>query len=270
MDIYAKILQAQKENKIYAVATVVQTEGSVSRSPGAKMLVYGNGEVAGSVGGGSVEQQTVLDCLAAMKTGEISLKTYNNTGDPEGGMVCGSKVTVFIEPGKQLPYLYLCGCGHVAQAVLPLAKALGYYVVCFDARDISAFQGCLKDADELHVLDSFEKLRDMELISGASFIVCSYSHKTDGDILEAVLKKAPGYVGMLGGKPKIKALFKQLRVLGYSEELLRRIHAPIGLDLGGETPAEVALSIMSQVQAVRYGKTGQAMDEQLRDIIFPL
>lgn len=270
MDIYEKILHVQKENRPYAVATVVQTEGSAARSAGAKMLVCGNGEITGSVGGGSVEKQTIADCLAAIKAGQPVLKTYNTMSETGNGMVCGGNVTVFIEPGKQLPYLYLCGCGHVAQAVLPLAKALGYYAVCFDAWDISAFQDCLKDADELHVLDSFEKLKDMELVPGASFVVCSYSHKTDGEILEMILKKRPGYVGMLGGKPKIKALFKGLKERGYSEETLRQVHAPIGLDLGGETPAEVALAIMAQVQAARYGRSAQAMDDQLRNAIFPL
>ncbi len=74
MEIYEKILLAQKENWRYAVATVVKTEGTVSRSAGAKMLVYGNGDTTGSVGGGSVEQQTIADCLLAMKNGEPILK----------------------------------------------------------------------------------------------------------------------------------------------------------------------------------------------------
>ncbi len=268
MDIYEEILEARRQNRIYAVASVVKTEGSTSRSAGAKMLVLANGEISGSVGGGSAERQVVQDCQMAMETGEPLLKEYSTiTMD---GLSCSGSITVFIEPGKQLPYLYLCGCGHVAQAVLPLAKSLGYYVVCVDARDISPFRDALNGADELHILKHFRELAGMDLVSGASYVVCSYSHQTDGEILEVILNREPGYVGMLGGKPKIKALFGRLKKLGYGEALLRQVHAPIGLDLGGETPEEVALSIMAQVQAARYGRSGEPMSRLLRDAVFPL
>ena len=179
-------------------------------------------------------------------------------------------MTVFIEPGERLPYLYLCGCGHVAQAVLPLAKAMGYYVVAIDARDISGYEEALRSADELHILDSFDSIGQIGFVPGAAYIVCSFSHKTDGDILNTVLSKEPSYVGMLGGKPKIRALFMKLKENGYSEELLKQIHAPIGLDIGGETPAEIAVSIMAEVQAAKYGGSCRPMRDILHDSIFPL
>ena len=128
MEFYQQILNAKKENKIYATATVVQTEGNTPRKAGAKMLVFADGRVHGSVGGGIVEKQAIADCMASMKSGEAILKTYSAASPEmvERGMVCGNNMTIFIEPGERLPYLYLCGCGHVAQAVLPLAKAMGY------------------------------------------------------------------------------------------------------------------------------------------------
>jgi len=272
MEFYEQILKAKKENKIYAVASVVQTEGNTPRKPGAKMLVFSDGSISGSVGGGIVEKQAIADCLAAMKSGKTLLKTYSAFSQEvvDKGMVCGNNMTIFIEPGEQLPYLYLCGCGHVAQAVLPLAKTLGYYVVAVDARDISGYEDALKAADELHILESFDQIGNLDFVSGASFIVCSFSHKTDGDILNVVLGQRPIYVGMLGGKPKIKALFTKLRENGYSEETLMRVHAPIGLDIGGETPAEIAVSIMAEVLAARNGGSCRPMRDILRDEVFPL
>jgi xanthine dehydrogenase accessory factor len=147
---------------------------------------------------------------------------------------------------------------------------LGYYVVAIDARDISGYEEVLKPADELHILESFDQICNLDFVPGSAFIVCSFSHKTDGDILNVILSKGPSYVGMLGGKPKICALFTKLKENGYSEETLRRVHAPIGLDLGGEKPAEIAVSIMAEVLAARNGGSCRSMSEILRDSIFPL
>jgi len=272
MEFYQQVLKAKKENKVYAVASVVQTEGNTPRKPGAKMLVLADGTTHGTVGGGIVEKQAIEDCLAAMKSGKTTLKTYSAVSQEvvDKGLVCGNNMTIFIEPGEQLPYLYLCGCGHVAQAVLPLAKTLGYYVVAIDARDITGYEEALAPADELHILESFDKIGDLEFVPGAAFIACSFSHKTDGDILNVILSKEPSYVGMLGGKPKIRALFTRLKENGYSEEVLKKIHAPIGLDIGGEKPAEIAVSIMAEILAARYGGSCRPMRDILQDSVFPL
>ena len=272
MEFYRQVLNAKKENKLYAVATVVQTEGNTPRKSGAKMLVFSDGSIFGSVGGGVVEKQAISDCLAAMKTGETLLKTYSAISQEvaDKGMVCGNNMTIFIEPGERLPYLYLCGCGHVAQAVLPLAKSMGYYVVAIDARDISGYEDALAAADELHILESFDQIGNLDFVPGSAFIACSFSHKTDGDILNVILSKEPSYVGMLGGKPKIRALFTKLKENGYSEDVLKQIHAPIGLDIGGEKPAEIAVSIMAEILASRYGGSCRPMRDILRDSVFPL
>lgn len=272
MEFYRQVLNAKKENKVYAIATVVQTEGNTPRKAGAKMLVLADGSTHGTVGGGIVEKQSIADCMIAMRTGQTMLKTYSAVSPEvaEKGMVCGNNMTVFIEPGEQLPYLYLCGCGHVAQAVLPLAKSMGYYVVAIDARDISGYEEALAPADELHILESFDQIGQLDFVPGSAFIACSFSHKTDGDILNVILGKEPAYVGMLGGKPKIRALFTKLKENGYSEEVLKQIHAPIGLDIGGEKPAEIAVAIMAEIQAARYGGTCRPMSQIMQNAIFPL
>jgi len=122
----------------------------------------------------------------------------------------------------------------------------------------------------MHILESFDKIGELEFIPGSAFIVCSFSHKTDGDILNAVLGKDPSYVGMLGGKPKIRALFSKLKENGYSEETLMQVHAPIGLDIGGEKPAEIAVSIMAEVLAAKNSGSCRPMRDILKDSVFPL
>lgn len=272
MEFYEQILKAIKENRSYAIATVVKTEGSAPRSAGAKMLIFADGASFGSIGGGIVEKNAVSDARIAMKTGKTSLKTYSAVSmeDADKGIVCGNNMTIFIEPGEKLPCLYLCGCGHVAQAVLPIAKSLGYYVTGIDARDVSGFSETLRQLDELHILDNFDQIDTLDFVPGSAFIVGSFSHKSDRDILNAILSKEPAYVGMLGGKPKIKALFKMLLEQGYDEETLKTIHAPIGLDIGGEKPAQIAVSVMAEILAVQNEKKPGFMRDILQPDIFPL
>ena len=267
MDFYEELLKARKENMTYATATVVKTEGSTPRSAGSKILVLSDGSAVGTVGGGVVERQTIADCKLAMRTGETMLQTYCTAGPESSAPDC---VTVFIEPGERRPYLYLCGCGHVAQAVMPLAKSLGFYLVGIDARDVSGFGDALKPLDELNVLDSFRDMEKLDFVPGSAYIACSFSHDTDGEVLQVILSKEPAYVGMLGGRPKIRKLFQRLKESGYSEETLKKINAPIGLDLGGEDPAAIAVSVMAEILMVKNRRSGRPLREDMEAKVFPL
>ena len=126
------------------------------------------------------------------------------------------------------------------------------------------FQYTAQAEPTLHNINLTMRKGEKVLIAG------SFSHKTDGDILNVILSKEPSYVGMLGGKPKIRALFTKLKENGYSEDVLKQIHAPIGLDIGGEKPAEIAVSIMAEILASRYGGSCRPMRDILRDSVFPL
>ena len=175
MDFYEELLKARKENKEYATATVVETQGTTPRSAGCKMLLLADGTVVGTVGGGNVEREAMADCKAALKTGKPLLKKYAViTSAVQTGEHCENSVTVFIEPGERRPYLYLCGCGHVAQAVMPLAKNLGYHLVGIDARDVSAFGDALKPLDELILLKDFREIGKVDFVPGSAYIACFY------------------------------------------------------------------------------------------------
>ena len=272
MDFYEELLKARKENREYATATVVETHGTTPRSAGCKMLLLADGTVVGTVGGGNVEREALTDCKTAIKTGKPLLKKYAviTSMAAEPVAACHNNVTIFIEPGERRPYLYLCGCGHVAQAVMPLAKTLGYHLVGIDARDVSAFGDALKPLDELILLEDFREMDALDFVPGSAYIACSFAHETDGEILKAVLRQNPSYVGMLGGKPKIENMFRMLKAAGCSEEVLKTIHAPMGLDLGGEDPASIAVAVMAEILMVQNHRTGRPLRESMAERIFPL
>lgn len=268
MSVYEEIVDALKNNKSFAVATIVATKGCTPRSPGTKMIVYGDGSTSGTVGGGEVEIRAKDDCLKAISTGETMLKNYSPDSLEDDKVSCLKDVTIFIEPGQQATCLYLIGGGHVAQSVLPYAKRLGFHCVVVDTRDLGEFKEYLKDADEVVKVQAFADFASFAVKEDSFILVCTYSHLTDMEALEAAIDKKCAYIGMLGAKHKIVPIFKYLLEKGYTKERLAQVYSPAGIDLGGETPDEVALSIVSEMQAVRYGKSMRHIRDKKHDAIF--
>lgn len=266
MDIYRKLIEASKAGKSYALATIVDTKGCTPRSEGTKMLVFEDGRAEGTVGGGTAESLCIKDCLDAMKSGCAALKNYSPETIRAQGQEAGciKNITVFIEPVKAQPMLYLAGGGNIAQAVLPLAKHIGFYVTVFETRDTSGFSDVLNLADEIVRLDSYSELKEHDISTFASFLVCTHSHGTDEEAIGAVLDKNLAYVGMLGAMHKFEPIFAKLRASGFSSEQIDQIYAPAGLDIGGETTDEIAISIISEIMAVRYGKTCMHLRDRKR------
>ncbi|MGI6020197.1 MAG: XdhC family protein [Lachnospiraceae bacterium] len=266
MDIYEEILKARRSGTPYSVATIVKTVGCTPRSAGTKMLVFGDGSCIGTIGGSQAEVQAVKDCLDAIRSGRPALKTYS----PEtlGQTDCQKTIEVFIEPGDTLPHLYLIGAGHVAQSVLPYAKKLGFYNIVIDTRDTSEYAEFLSDSDEIIKVDTFSQLETMDFAPRSFIIICTYSHATDGEATLAVMDKNAAYIGMLGAKHKFLPIFDNLKKHGYSEEVIKGIYAPIGLDIGGETPEEIGMSIMAEILAVKNGCSAAHLRDKKRAHIF--
>ena len=262
MSIYEEIVQAEKENKVYAVATIVRTIGCSPRSAGTKMLVYDDGSTSGTVGGGTAERLVTEDALECMRSGKTLLKRYSPDGNKEAD--CEKIIEVFIEPGIVLPHLYFLGSGHVAQAVIPYAKKMGFYISVLDTQDTAPYAEFLEGADEIVKIDDFLELGELPIVRGGYFIVCTSSHGDDGKALEGVLKLdcGPSYIGLLGAKHKFVPLYKRLLEAGYPEETLRSVYAPVGLDIGGENLDEIGLGIMAELLMVKYGRDGGSMRDK--------
>ncbi len=256
IDIAREQLRAFEEGKPFATVTIVDTRGTTSRSY-SKMLVFADGTTLGTVGGSHKERAAAADAVECIRTGKPALRTYADAHDRPEGKACGGEFTMFIEPSPRRPRLVVAGGGHVGGAVLRLGRFLGYETWLIDDRDREFL------ADKLPLASRFIPIRDYEAdlraldVPPDSFVVlCSYSHATDAAALAAMLDKETAYLGMLGSRKKIGRIFAQLEARGISQERLERVRTPIGLDLGGETPEEVALAVLAQIQAVRYGRPG--------------
>lgn len=258
------ILEAQltleQQHKSYAVVTIVSASGSTPREQG-KMLVDDSGYVAGTIGGGEAEYLAINDAKEYIRRGINNVKTYNLLGEQsDTGMTCGGTITVLFEVYAQKPTLVMIGAGHVGTAVLSFARLLGYETVLIDDRSEADTAKAIALADTYtHTSDYFSDILALDVPAGAYYVIATHGHSFDGIALAGVLKKDSGYVGMIGSRNKINGVFDRLLSDGYSREELDKVYTPIGLELGGETPEEIALSIMSEIQQIRCGGSGKHM-----------
>ena len=170
------------------------------------------------------------------------------------GAVCTGGITVFIEVFRAAPLLVVCGGGHVGRSLIRIAKEVGFDVLV-DTRDAGVIAESVAMADRFEQVPDFASgLRALDIDPSAYYVLCAYSHAADCASLHAVLDKEWSYAGMVGSRAKIGAIFSQMREFGYSDARLAEVHTPIGLALGGETPAEIAVAIMAEIIAVQHGK----------------
>ena len=149
----------------------------------------------------------------------------------------------------------VCGGGHVGRNLLPMAKMVGFDVLLVDTRAPEIISEAVSLADRFERVSDFRSgLCALDIEPEAYYVLCAYSHAADCAALQAVLDKSWAYAGMVGSRTKIDSIFSQLRQKGYTNAQLSRVHTPIGLDLGGETPAEIAVAIMAQIIAIQHGK----------------
>lgn len=234
-----------------ALATVVRVSGSVPQRPGARMLLQADGSTLGTVGGGAIEREVLVALEACRAGGEAQL--FSRELGYDLGMCCGGRMEIFIEPIEGRPRLVLCGAGHIAHALAPLLSGLGFAPVVLDEREEqnsdARFPGV---ARELCDPDSF--LRRQPLTRDDWLVIATHDHVLDEQLLEQALMSAPQprYIGLVGSRRKVLRILSRIRERRGALDL-SRLHAPIGLALNAQGPAEIALSIAAELLALKRG-----------------
>ena len=251
-ELLEELLRARKTRTPCILATIAATTGSVPRDPGSKMLVYADGKASGTIGGGKFEAVVVEDCLAAVRAKKPLLKTYplHESSPQSFGAICGGEATVLIEPQNLNEAVYLIGGGHVAHAIAKLASEAGMFVTVIEDR-AERFETLppavqrIQDVTPAAFIESRAWQRDEALV------MVSRNYEIDRDALMAAVEQTgAGYIGMIGSTRKVRRVLDHLRESGVSEEKLARVYAPIGLDIGAESPAEIAISVLAEMLAV--------------------
>jgi xanthine dehydrogenase accessory factor len=258
-DIFEEVAMLKREHKTAALATVVGGEKGSPGKTGFRMLVYPDGKISGTVGGGLLEakvREEALRCISDKKTRLLELALDDESAESIG-VLCGGQVKIFIEPIHGPSTLYVFGGGHIAVPLVQFAKTLEFAVVVVDDRQDFASKERFPQADEVKVGEFGNVTRSMDFSEGDCVVIITRGHAHDEVVLKECLSKArlPGYIGMIGSRDKIARTYSNLRDQGISRELLAKVRAPIGLDMGARTPAEIALSIIAEIIAYRYGRS---------------
>jgi xanthine dehydrogenase accessory factor len=248
-------LQAERDGDVVALVTVVSTEGSTPQKPGAKMVVFADGRIVGTIGGGCVEAEMTWRARQVIETRRPQLASCDLTPDQAGedGLVCGGRMQVFIEPLEPSPTLCLFGAGHVAQPLARLAKDAGFRVEVVDDRVKFANRERFPEADLVLVEDFAAAAPKLTLGRNTFAVVVTRGHRGDAEALEACLGKGLRFVGLLGSRPKMVHVFTALEERGIPAAELAAVHVPVGLAIGAQTPEEIAVSILAEMIAVRRG-----------------
>jgi xanthine dehydrogenase accessory factor len=250
--IYQTILDARREGRPVALATVIRAQGSVPRHATSKMLVFADGRSVGTVGGGEVESRAIEASKEAIRSGQARLESYSLAGPREDAVgVCGGQVEVFIEPLLPPPTVLVLGCGHVGQAVAHLAKWLGFRVVVTDDRAELCTPEHVPGADLFLPGEVAAVLSHTAIDSQTYVVAVSRGYPFDVAAIPILLESAAPYIGVIGSRRRWATTVKALKALGIEEQALQRVHSPIGLYLGAETPEEIAVSIMAEIIMLR-------------------
>ena len=249
--LYEALAASLRADEPVALATIVDGVGK-----GGRLLVRPDREVLGSLGHPVLDEVAARDVLGELELGQTCVRHYG-----AGGEQRMEDLTLFVESFAPQPRMLIFGAVDFTAALARVAKVLGYKVVVCDARRVFATRKRFPMADEIRVEwpdDVFDaygpKLRPTDA-------VCVLTHDTKFDIPAVVRALATdvGYIGVMGSRRTHAKRVERLREAGVGDEGLARLMAPIGLDIGGRTPEETAVSVVAEIVAVRAGRAAPSL-----------
>lgn len=255
MDGWDMISELRRQGERFVVATITSQRGSVPADAGAKALVTKDGLVSGTLGGGKIEAMAIRTAMELLESGAGCLHvTWNLQRDV--GMTCGGELSILFEVVKPAHdwHIVVFGAGHVSQALVRLLASLRCTVDVVDVRADWLDRLPSGERVRLHRMDRYED--GVELVTKDSFVVSiTMGHSTDRPVLAAVLGRFPElpYVGVIGSASKRAVILRDLQSDGLTKETLQRLTCPIGLPIGSNDPAEIAVSIAAQLIQTRDG-----------------
>jgi xanthine dehydrogenase accessory factor len=256
-EVFAAVADALERGEPAALVTIVSTTGSTPQRVGAKMLVFGDGRIVGTIGGGCYENDAFGKAREAIASRAPQLVHYELSDDfaQETGLICGGQMDVYIEPIEPSPELYIIGGGHVGFHLARVAHEVGFRVHVIDDREKFANAERFPTAVEVIVDDIPSWIARVSLPAHAYAVIVTRGHTNDLEALRALAPRELRYLGLIGSRAKVARIYDALVADRIPAGTLKRVNAPIGLDIGAVTPQEIAVSILAELIAVKHGKT---------------
>jgi xanthine dehydrogenase accessory factor len=248
-NIFDKINDAHKSNSNIALCTIITTKGSTPRKVGAKMLVYEDGSIFSTIGGGDLEKKVIENALSVLKKQEA--KVFKHDLLNQHDMCCGGTVEIFIEPILKKKKLYIFGAGHTGQALAKFAVDFGFEVVLIDDRKDYINECNIAEVNKMN-LSHLQALSLLPFDEHVFICIMTYSHPMDREILAYCIKKPFAYLGMIGSHRKVEMTKKMFVDAGVGTKAdLDKIDMPMGIDIFAEGPEEIAISILAKLIEVK-------------------
>ncbi|MCK4359630.1 MAG: XdhC family protein [Candidatus Cloacimonetes bacterium] len=260
INIYEEIVKFKKSGGDAVLVTVVNKEGHGPSQIGGKLLVFPDGRRIGTVGGGALEKAALIKANQIFSSKNSILVKYNLSDDNEiidesqTGMICGGKVTLFFDYSGSRENIYIFGAGHIGKSLIYHLKNLNFSITLYDCRkeELENINGVRK----IYVKNYNDILKDEKIKEGSYIIVTTHSHEFDYFVLRNICKAdyKPKYIGVVASLSKRKAIIKRLKEEFDKNICFDNLYMPVGLDIGGKTPDEIAISIIAEIQSIRYGR----------------
>ena len=245
-----KISEEIKHKRGAALVLITKCEGASPGKEGFMLGVFEDGSVLGTLGGGAIEFSAIIKAKECLKVGKGGSYTYNLGPEGNLGMLCGGTSEIYVRVFKAPEKILIAGGGHIALELYKLCEYLEFKTVIFEDRE--EYGNALRFPNSEIILGDYKENLSKYAIDDHSYVVIvTRGHLYDEGSLESVVNSDAAYIGMIGSSNKVKTIMDNLMSKGIKEEDIRRVHAPIGIDLGGNTPPEIAVSIISEILMVK-------------------
>jgi xanthine dehydrogenase accessory factor len=253
MDVYDEIVRLRGLGQKCAVATIVQVNGSIPSYESAKMLVREDGSMLGTIGGGCVEAEVWNAAREVIETEKPRHLTFSLGQDAayDNGLICGGQLNIFVEPVTPQPRAYIFGGGHVSKNISKIAALAGFSTVVVDDREAFANAERFPEADATYAEPYEEVFSKLPVTSSSYLIIVTRGHRDDMRVLRWAVTTEARYIAMIGSKRKTISVVHELEKEGFAREMFSRVFAPMGLEIGAETPEEIAISVVAEMIALR-------------------
>lgn len=261
MQFFDYVARCEAAGSPFAILTIIDATASSPGRSAFKLCLKQDGSIFGSIGGGTLEYLAIAEAQNMLKSGqtlktiELSLQETEKGGI---GMACGGKVQVLIECFSPSSPLYIFGGGHIGAALTEFATRVGFSVTIIDDRPEFANAHVHPLAKELLCEPYTSAAHTIDFATNAYFVIVTHQHSGDAFCLRGLLARpqlTPRYIGLIGSANKLAKVFAAMVQEGVDESLLRNVHAPIGVNHGGQSAPEIALAIATEIVAAKYHKT---------------
>src|SRR5712692_9780794 len=253
MDLYDEIVRLRNLGQKCALATIVQVNGSIPSYESAKLLVREDGSIMGTVGGGCVEGEVwtaAREVIESEKPRHLSFSLGQDAAYDQG-LICGGQLNIFVEPVIPQPRALIFGGGHVSKSISKVATIAGFSTTIVDDREAFANKERFPEAEATYA-EEYESVFPKLLVNSSTYIIIvTRGHRDDMRVLRWAVSTPAKYISMIGSKRKTISVIKELEKEGFPREAFERIFAPMGLEIGAESPEEIAVSVVAEMIATR-------------------